>query len=650
MKEEKMLRAFSLVDDDLVENAAPKQKKPKIPFWWKRFAYIAVAACLMLVILLPVMFGGGHESVPVATKPAPPEQTEAITTQEAPVQTTDNMTQAGKVTKPVTPVITCLPEAVPPGPLDAYKDSEYFPLIEKLDAYLSEVKIELPPSQPTAPDIAPDGITDDFSGNMMGADMIKRTDTHIFCLKDEKIEAYTVSGLDFECVGAFDVGEKSEFYLLDGGKKILLLGSSTLWTRLLLLDVSDPTNMKEIRRVRITGKISDFYVTDDGFLLGTNYTVWEKPSYDNPASFVPYMEYDGGAPNHLPMEDILMTPEDLLGLDYAVLYSLDLETLEVQSRKAILGTVGSIYVSQEHVFMASGYRHESRTADYLTYTSKDVSDIRCLSYQDGTLAYQGMVTIDGHTQGPYSLDEKDGILRVVTEWGYIKVTTRGNNNKRETYIGASLYCVSLDTFEVLASVEKFTPDGENVQSVRFDGDFVYVSTAHSTSASTPIFFLDLSDLSNIICVTPDEPGARSISISMFGSGNLLGIGYGHKELVGSPSPHMIEVFRKEGNKMVSVDRYLVENDAEAKGHKPSYPDRDYYVDLERQLVGFAVMTKNEDNSTKTEYILLHFDGEMLSEFSRVEIDGDPCAARTILIDGNLHVFSDKEHKVLEVNP
>ena len=646
MKEEKMLRAFSLVDDDLVKNAAPKQKKPKIPFWWKRFAYIAVAASLMLVILLPVMFGGGHESVPVPTTnasklPALPEQTAADTMPGAPVQTTDNMTQAGTVTKPGVPVTTRLPEAVPPGPLDAYKDNEYFPLIEKLDGYLSEVKIELPPSQPTAPDIAPDGVTDDFSGNMMGADMIKRTDTHIFCLKDEKIEAYTVSGLDFECVGAFDVGEKSEFYLLDGGKKILLLGSSTLWTRLLLLDVSDPTNMKEIRRVRITGKISDFYVTDDGFLLGTNYTVWEKPSYDNPTSFVPYMEYDGGAARYLPMEDIIMTPEDLLGLDYAVLYSLDLETLEVQSRKAILGTVNTIYVSQEHVFMASGYR------DRQSSKNKNVSDIRCLSYQDGALAYQGMVTIDGHTQGPYSLDEKDGILRVVTEIGYY--TNRYDENyNRIAYIGASLYRVSLKTFKVIARVEEFTPHGEFVQSVRFDGDFVYVSTAQSTSASTPIFFLDLSDLSNIVCVTPDEPGARSISISMFGSGNLLGIGYGHKELVGSPSPHMIEVFRKEGNKMVSVDRYLVENDAEAKGHKPSYLDRDYYVDLERQLVGFAVMTKNEDNSTKTEYILLHFDGETFSEFSRVEIDGDPCAARTILIDGNLHVFGDKEHKVIPV--
>ena len=53
MKEEKMLRAFSLVDDDLVEKAAPKEQKPKMPFWWKRLAYVAFAACLMIAVVLP---------------------------------------------------------------------------------------------------------------------------------------------------------------------------------------------------------------------------------------------------------------------------------------------------------------------------------------------------------------------------------------------------------------------------------------------------------------------------------------------------------------------------------------------------------------------------------------------------------------------
>jgi len=642
MKEEKMLRAFSLVDDDLVENAAPKPKKPKIPLWWKRLAYIAVAASLMLVILLPLLFGGGHESVPVST-----------TMDDEPVDSVPVETpSAPAVTVPaVTASCTTSAHSNSPGPLDAYKDSEYFPLIEKLDKYLQDVNDihQVVPNQPSSPTIpgddSNDGLPDDIPADqlqrMIGADRIKQTDTHIFFLKNKKLEAYTAMGSDSKCVGSYDAEGATAFYLLDEGNKILLLRSTTLRTTLVLLDVSNPADMKEIRRVRITGKISSSYMTDDGFLLGTNYTVWEKPSYDNPASFVPYMEYDGGAANHLPMEDILMTTEDLLGLDYAVLYSLDPETLELQSRKAFLDTASTIYVSNEHVFVAKAYR------DRRPSKNKKVSDIRCLSYQDGALAYKGMVTIDGHLTGPYSIDEKDGILRVVTEMGYY--TNRYDENyNRITYVGASLYCVSLDTFEVLASVEEFSPNGESVESVRFDGDRIYVCTSLSSILSSPLFFLDLSDLSNITCQSTGVTGGYSSSLVQFGNGDILGIGYDARDLT-KGEPLKLEVYRVEGDNVVSVNRYLVENEENAFQHKPYYLDRSYYIDSERQLVGFVTAVKEEDNSVKTYYLLLHFDGEKFVEVLREECEGALSHFRSVIIDNSLYIFSDKACKVIEVN-
>ena len=353
------------------------------------------------------------------------------------------------------------------------------------------------------------------------------------------------------------------------------------------------------------------------------------------------MEYDGGAANHLPMEDILMTTEDLLGLDYAVLYSLDPETLELQSRKAFLDTASTIYVSNEHVFVAKAYR------DRQPLKNKNVSDIRCLSYQDGVLAYKGMVTIDGHLTGPYSIDEKDGILRVVTEMGYY--TNRYDENyNRITYVGASLYCVSLDTFEVLASVEEFSPNGESVESVRFDGDRIYVCTSLSSILSSPLFFLDLSDLSNITCQSTGVTGGYSSSLVQFGNGDILGIGYDARDLT-KGEPLKLEVYRVEGDNVVSVNRYLVENEENAFQHKPYYLDRSYYIDSERQLVGFVTAVKEEDNSVKTYYLLLHFDGEKFVEVLREECEGALSHFRSVIIDNSLYIFSDKACKVIEVN-
>ncbi|MBR6769184.1 MAG: beta-propeller domain-containing protein [Clostridia bacterium] len=639
MKEEKMLRAFSLVDDDLVEKAAPREQKPKIPFWWKRLAYVAVAACLMLAVVLPIAFmGGDNDSVPVISKLDDTTQNADETapmvsagdTLPLPADTQFVTTQSAVDTAKPAPDVTKQPIDVGVGPLDAYKDSEYFSLIEMLDALLSESEIDLPPSQPTAPDIAPSGVTNDFSGSLTGADSIQRSDTHIFCLKDEKLEAYTVSGHDFVCVGAFDVGDMSEFSLLDGGKKVLLLRSSSIWTKLLLLDVSDPACMKELRRVRITGRLCSSKLTDAGLVLATNYTVWEAPEYDNPTSFVPYMQYDGGEANHLPMEDIILPTDKLLGLDYAVIYSLDPDTLTLQSRKAILGS-GAAKITENYVFIHSWH------STTLANTLRRYTDLYCFDYQDGVLTYRGDLTLEGRVS---SLDEKDGILRVVADVAY--------RNSYEHYSGVSFYCVSLQSVRVVAELKEFTENGQTVQSVYFDGDTVYIGTQHATSSPTSIYLVDFSNHANILCVTPDEPIARSISLAAFGDGAVLGIGYGNRDFVGGPYPHTIGIFKREGDKAVSVAKYRVENAAEATGHLPSSLDREYYLDPERQLVGFAVRTKNEDNSVKTEYILLHFDGKTLSEFACVEIGGDPCAVHTLLLDGKLHVFGDKEHRVISV--
>lgn len=627
--EEKMLRAFSLVDDELVKNAAPKEHKPKIPMWWKKLAYAAVAACLLLAVVLPITFMGEETpAVPIVSLGTTDTQT--FSTVYAPMTT--SATAGDKFPVPMT---TCdSPDETLPLPFDTRplegidQNKEYYPLYEMLSAYIAESKINLPTAQPIAPDIAPDGVTTDFSGSLTGADLIQKTDTHIFCLKDNKVEAYVVSGDGFECVGAFDVGEKSEWYLLDGGKKMLLLGSTSLWTRVLLLDVSDPACMKELRRVRITGKLNSHAITEDGLVVATNYTVWEAPDYDNPTSFVPYLQVNGGAANHLPMNDIIIPTDKALGLDYAVVYSFDPETLTLQSRKAILGT-GAAKITENYVFICSWYY------SYLANTSRLCSDLYCFDLQDGVLAYRGDLTLDGRVS---SLDEKDGVLRVVADVSH--------RNSYERYSGASFYCISLQSVRVVAALKEFTEDGQSVQSVCFDGNMVYVATQHATSSPTSIYLIDFSKYGNIVCVTPDEPIARSISLTAFGDGAVLGIGYGNRDLVGEPYPHTIGIFKREGDKAVAVAQYRVENAADFTGHLPSSLDREVYLDIEKQLVGFAVKTVDENGNEKTEYLLFSFDGESLSEVARVEIGGDPCAVRALCFDGKLHIFGEQEYQVI----
>ena len=115
------------------------------------------------------------------------------------------------------------------------------------------------------------------------------------------------------------------------------------------------------------------------------------------------------------------------------------------------------------------------------------------------------------------MDEKDGILRVVTTVEYGSYSDAyGHGWFVPAYTSASLYCVSLEDFETVASVEKFAPEGEQVQSVRFDGDYAYVCT--SVNFSDPVFFFDLSDLSNITYTDTGEIEGFSSSLVDFENG------------------------------------------------------------------------------------------------------------------------------------
>ena len=77
---------------------------------------------------------------------------------------------------------------------------------------------------------------------------------------------------------------------------------------------------------------------------------------------------------------------------------------------------------------------------------------------------------------------------------------------------------------MVAKVERFAPKGETVRSVRFDGDYAYVCTA--IQLTDPVFFFDLSDLSNITYKDTGTISGFSTSLVDLGDGFLMGIGVG----------------------------------------------------------------------------------------------------------------------------
>ncbi|MBR5186901.1 MAG: beta-propeller domain-containing protein, partial [Clostridia bacterium] len=249
--------------------------------------------------------------------------------------------------------------------------------------------------------------------------------------------------------------------------------------------------------------------------------------------------------------------ETISSSSYLVFTTLDANTLTLKGTMALLSYTEKMYFTDDTVY--TSYKKTSSENGVQTVLS-------ALQYRgkDG-LKLLGSATVNGTIHNQYSMDEYNGILRVVTS---------ANSS-------ADLYCISLDDYTVKAQVIGFAPKWETVRSVRFDGDYAYVCTA--VQMSDPVFFFDLSDLSNITYKhTGDIPGF-SHSLVDFGDGYLLGIGQNEDQY------GKIEIYKESENGVEIVcNKTLVgfiSNEYKA-----------FFIDRQNKRVGFCY-TEVENKSS-----------------------------------------------------
>ncbi|MBQ8341251.1 MAG: beta-propeller domain-containing protein [Clostridia bacterium] len=299
-----------------------------------------------------------------------------------------------------------------------------------------------------------------------------------------------------------------------------------------------------------------------------------------------------------------------------MIYQLGEQTLLPEDSAALLSYSGRIFVSGSDIFVTRPYVEYRNTAEQMV--AHAMLEIARVSYADGALTYQGAVSVEGIMKDQYSMDVHNGVLRVVTTTREVR---RGEYQK-QNLINAGLFCIDVAQMQVVARVEHFAPDGESVQSVRFDGTKAYVCTA--VALTDPVFCFDLSNLSNITHTSTGNIPGFSSSLIQLGDGYLLGVGKGGDGML------KIEVYRAQDDAVTSVCSYT-------RTARFSEEYKSYFIDRERGLIGLVVQNLND--LLGTEYILLRFDGEKLSELVCESVDGFYIGARSTLIDGYIYVLS-----------
>ena len=523
--------------------------------------------------------------------------------------------------------------------------------------------------------------TDNQVAGVTEADLFKRTKTHIFYLdKDElTLRVYSIAGEKSRQVSFYTVENLSgdvfknvyvnEMFLSSDGSTLTLIGYARVWNvnvslgtvpykqlvRIISLDVSDPENIKEKSSFSITGSYSTARVVDGEILLFSHFNMFRSVSTgaSEIGYYVPMIDTgDGLAP--IPADDIIF-PDDITSKYYTVVTKLNESDLSFKGSIACLSYSETVYVSADKVFLTRSYNdYIKRNEDGVKFVDNaNMTEITAVSYAGDGFEVLGSISVEGRVKNQYSLDEYEGILRVVTTTSATRylgdnylITDEGiyfgnkNGEPAKTEIiasNAALYCIDLSTFKIVGEVRDFAPDGETVESVRFDGTSAYVCTAVVITFTDPVYFFDLSDMSNITYTDTGDIEGYSSSLVNFGEGLLLGIGYGENR-----NTLKIEVYAEDGNSVVSLASYEVKNVNFATDYKS------YFIDRERGLVGLMIDEWN--NSYGSRYLLLGFDGYELFEAvnQKFEKSFSPEQARAALADDYFYIMINKEFKAIKL--
>lgn len=584
--------------------------------------------------------------------------------------------------------------------LTAYSESDYLPLIEKIDEYLytppkyknnfeyfsAHIKNFGTKFDTTAKDdmmMAPgdantsvgapemDGadngsykeVTDNQVEGVIEADIFKGTDKYIFRIQTNKLSVFSIDKESSSKISTLDIPSfddeyysqtnTMEMYLSEDANTITLIkpyinDDKESSVGIISIDVSNVKDIKVRSRVSIDGSYKSSRKIDGQILLISEYYFnVNKIDYARPETYVPSINRGSGK-ECIRFEDIVL-PEAMAHNRYSVVALLDESTLNVLGASALLNFTDDIYVSENNVYVTREYNKKTDVSEN-SYVSTLTTDISIINYRDAKLTKKGIITVAGEVKDQYSLDEYEGHIRIVTSTSEARVSTANSNSGSadsdllvsfNSDRNVNLYVFSLENNALVAEVKAFAPQGETAESVRFDGDTAYVCTAVVVTFTDPVYFFDLSDYNNITYTDTGVIDGYSTSLINLSEGFLLGIGVENRMY------NKIEVYEETADGVVSVDKYLFNG-----SYSTDY--KSYLVNREDNMFGFAVSFFHDEETGDyydCAYIILIFDGYKLNMISLTEFDSyySPERIRAAYVDGYVYLTSDTDFKVVALN-
>lgn len=411
--------------------------------------------------------------------------------------------------------------------------------------------------------------------------------------------------------------EKFEYQYRNNDKDDYYAKVSTL---VHLYDISDVTSPKKINSFGQSGTYISSRMIGNQLYLVTNDFIYSDECKDD-FDYLPYVcNGKDSEKEPIKLSDISYgtSPSESC---YLVISIIDVENAKkTTDTKAVFGAGTDMYCNRENMYITmnrlwSGYKGISECADSQTQIVK-------VNFSEGDIKFTAECEVPGNTHNQFSMDEKDGNLRVATT----SYNEKGNEVNNLFVLDENL--------NKIGEVTGFAED-ESIKAVRFMGDMAYVITYEETD---PLFVIDLS--------VPTNPQIKGeVKISGFSSllvpvdeNTLLGIGYSthtgeFSEVTDGVKFALFDISNPQ--KPAVLDSYVLKyatSDAQYNHHALLVnPQAGYYaIPYQRWDYEKAI----DENAV----IKIEIENGKINVANNFNIDSDENIIRCTYVDDNLYAF------------
>lgn len=293
-----------------------------------------------------------------------------------------------------------------------------------------------------------------------------RNKVYVFKAENEKTKLVTI--LDkFALDDEFEISD----LIISDDRLVAIFSGSNEKSLIKIYDITNPENPLFLNEYSQSG----FYV-DSKVVDGVLYTVSNYYVKDNS---VPKSGFEGKVQNLQPKD--IGYFNDSKYAEYSVISSLDIKSAKENSNtKAVVGSFPYVHFSEKNIFLVEGEEFYYQDEDFVVDKPSDIkndTNIVKIELKNDDMEFSNLTKIQDIVTGRSSIDEKDGVLRVLT---------LSNNQKDDDFTG-KVYTLDLN-LNLLGSLN--IDFEENFIDALYLNNYAYFYTGNENS------FVYVVDLSN----------------------------------------------------------------------------------------------------------------------------------------------------------